>query len=153
MSDAHREDSGVASLPCPVCAYELAGTQGSRCPECGSAYDRAALTQRVSPRIPGAALMVMLCFILGTLPLTGIAVVLTGVFEAKWLLCVVVPYSAMLVPLGKAGTAAGFILAALQGPVYGVLLGLAWPPRKRWRVWVAVGIVHAIAAAIALLVV
>ncbi|MFO0961321.1 MAG: hypothetical protein U0625_00285 [Phycisphaerales bacterium] len=153
MSDAHREDSVVTTLPCPTCGYELAQTQGSRCPECGGVFDRAALTQRDPSRVSGAVLVVMLCFMFGTLPLAGLAFLLGGAFDAGWMICIVVPYSAMLAAAGKGGTAVGFILAALQGPVYGVILGLSWPTRMRRRVWVALGTAHALAAAFAAIVV
>jgi hypothetical protein len=34
-----------AELHCPECGYDLRATETGRCPECGSAFDRAALSQ------------------------------------------------------------------------------------------------------------
>ena len=34
-----------SSIKCPHCAYDLSGTEGSRCPECGGVFDRDALLQ------------------------------------------------------------------------------------------------------------
>lgn len=34
-----------AELHCPECGYDLRATEAGRCPECGSAFDRAAMSQ------------------------------------------------------------------------------------------------------------
>ena len=66
-----RLNQSQAQLPCPGCGYELAQTPGTRCPECGAAFDRAALLERLPPRVPGGVLLVMLAFMFGTPALAG----------------------------------------------------------------------------------
>ncbi|MCL4197791.1 MAG: hypothetical protein KJZ69_09900 [Phycisphaerales bacterium] len=52
------------TLCCPKCGYDLTGLRESRCPECGAAFDLAALAQRQSIRRPRrwmALIVVLVC--------------------------------------------------------------------------------------------
>lgn len=52
------------TLCCPKCGYDLTGLRESRCPECGAAFDLAALAQGQSIRRPRrwmALIVVLVC--------------------------------------------------------------------------------------------
>ncbi len=56
--------TAAASLHCPMCRYDLTGLRESRCPECGAAFDPAALANAQAMRRPRwwvALIIVLAC--------------------------------------------------------------------------------------------
>jgi len=70
-------------------------------------------------------------------------------WQSDWMRYAFIPIPVILygVPYG---VALAMIWAWLQGPVYGAIFGLNWPPRKHPRVWYAMIGTHLAAVAIAI---
>lgn len=139
------------TITCPACKYDLSETYSGRCPECGASFDREALLYPSTPRVPSAVLKVMLVAI--ALPLLVLFALLPAAiggtsfeFVSVVLIFFMVPYSVLLCEaVPEAFPVAAILITLLQGPVYGLILGLNWTPRKHARVWLILWGIHAAA--------
>lgn len=149
--------TAIERRPCPRCGYEMTFEERSviRCTECGSSIDwsREVALERERNRVPAATGWMIVAGLFGIpvlfamLGATAYAGGPTGAFRVAF------PYTWLLLSAGgQASVAIGMLLGLLQGPFYGLVLGLHPSPRMHPRIWGSLFGAHAVAAVVALLV-